>query len=828
MASDDQSNQSGSTKKQLLDEIRKRAEQAEMSRLDQEERNRPGSEMSARLRQSTKSPFPISAAASQVAPNKAATQQKILVLRERLLSAIERGKKEKAAELFLELSKADPDNPELSVLKKKLQVLEEQKPPAPEQSVLPQAPVRDAAAERADREVKRKHIADMMGAGDSYYQQEKYDKAAQYVSEVLKLDPTHGGAIALRDMVEKAKVLAEQILREEEEGRAKERAAGVSSAAPPEPAAPTSGRPTDFWGASLTGPAVISEYDLIPQEKGPVGPPPIPFSKRFSDRISSFEVPVKPLLTIAVVAVLAVAAWYIYDTIHNSLAPARYSLLILPATTPGDTSLAVIADGCAEDLMAGLAQVADMRVIAPITSFAFSASNAPAVQIARALGANDVLSWSMKRVGEKVLVQCALVDTASGGTQWSSNTQVSLRELPSLMLELMRGIAASMGTQLVVNDGKALRVATTNSEAAFGFYARGRAYLRTGDSFAPEEAIAALKEAIRLDPDFGDAYAALAWAHILAYETSIEMPPAHLAEASIALKKAMESGLRSSEVFRVNGLLEQYRGDYGKAIQKFEQAVNVSPSDAEAQRRLALAYAATGKLDLAVKAGQRSVADDPANITAQTLLGQIYQFRAVHMVDNRDDYRAALRAYEQGMRVARDKSEYSAGAYADVLVNLQQSERALDLMLDRVARVRESYVDLYKLGRVQQSAGRPSTEWRESFLRAREILTTHLGVQPDDAVAEAYLALVHTRLGAFKEAIAAIDRAQKLAPSDIEVLHLAARMYALQKDKAKALEFLHKALDRRFNISRILDLDYFNLYSEPDFVTVLTRPSNGG
>jgi tetratricopeptide (TPR) repeat protein len=290
----------------------------------------------------------------------------------------------------------------------------------------------------------------------------------------------------------------------------------------------------------------------------------------------------------------------------------------------------------------------------------------------------------------------------------------------------------------------------------------------------------------------------------------------------------MESGLRSSEVFRVNGLLEQYRGDYGKAIQKFEQAVNVSPSDAEAQRRLALAYAATGKLDLAVKAGQRSVADDPANITAQTLLGQIYQFRAVHMVDNRDDYRAALRAYEQGMRVARDKSEYSAGAYADVLVNLQQSERALDLMLDRVARVRESYVDLYKLGRVQQSAGRPSTEWRESFLRAREILTTHLGVQPDDAVAEAYLALVHTRLGAFKEAIAAIDRAQKLAPSDIEVLHLAARMYALQKDKAKALEFLHKALDRRFNISRILDLDYFNLYSEPDFVTVLTRSSNAG
>jgi len=55
------------------------------------------------------------------------------------------------------------------------------------------------------------------------------------------------------------------------------------------------------------------------------------------------------------------------------------------------------------------------------------------------------------------------------------------------------------------------------------------------------------------------------------------------------------------------------------------------------------------------------------------------------------------------------------------------------------------------------------------------------------------------------------------------VLHLTARMYALQKDKAQALDFLRKALNRRFTLASILDLDYFNLYSEPEFIAVLTR-----
>jgi tetratricopeptide (TPR) repeat protein len=147
----------------------------------------------------------------------------------------------------------------------------------------------------------------------------------------------------------------------------------------------------------------------------------------------------------------------------------------------------------------------------------------------------------------------------------------------------------------------------------------------------------------------------------------------------------------------------------------------------------------------------------------------------------------------------------------------------MDLLLDRTARMRDSYIDFYKLGRVQQSAGRPISEWQTSFIRARDILTAHLAARPDDAVAQAYLALVYTRLGTFKDAVAAMVRAQIAAPGDNDVLYLTSRMYGLQKDKKQALDCLGKALTRRFSLGAILDMDYSNLHTDPEFLATLKR-----
>lgn len=823
MPPDDRKSQNESSRKMLLEEIRRRAEEAETRRLEDEDKRRTGGDAAGRQKPPGPAPFPVTAAETPAASNKAAIEQKILVLRERLLSALERNKTEKAAELFAELSKLIPDDPELAELKTRVLGLQEQHARTRERSRPPETRSREGSADKAEREARRKKIIDMLDAGNTYYQQEKYDKAIQYVTEVLHLDPENAEANNLRAEIEKARVLESQIRREDEHRRAEDRASRPTRVIENVPAAPSSGRPTDFWGSSPAGPKLGSDYDLLPEEKGPVGPPPPPMSERIARRMSSISLPVKPILTIAAIGVLAVAAWYIVDAIRNTVSPSRYSVLVLPAGTASDSSLVLLADGFAEDLISDMARVPEMRVIAPATAFAFDGSPLPPGQIARALGANYVLSWTIGRAGDKIALQFVFTDTVTGKAAWSGRMQVAEREIPALKPEILRSLAAAMSVKLIGNDGSPIVAVATSNDAAFSLYTRGRALLRYGDDFAPEEAIALFDQALLLDPEFGAAHAASGLAHMLAYETSPDMPPGLITQALSEVQKALSAGTRSSEVFRAWGLAEQAHGQYAKAIERFEQAVNAAPSDAESQRRLAIAYAATGKLDQSVKAALRSVADDPGNIAAHTVLGQMYQYKAVHSFDNREDYQAALRAYGQGLHLARDKSEYAAASYADVLVLLQQTERALNILIDRVARARDSYVDEYRLGRVQQSAGRPINEWQQSFLRARDVLGVYLASGVDDAVAQAHLALVNTRLGAFRDAVAAITRAQRIAPTDPEVLYLTARMYALQKDKTRALDFLRKAIARRFSVGSILDMDFFNLYSEPEFVAALTR-----
>ncbi|HUI65763.1 MAG TPA: tetratricopeptide repeat protein [Bacteroidota bacterium] len=819
MPSDDQNSQNDSARRQLLEEIRRRAEEAELKRLEEEDRNRTRADAAERMKTQGPAPFPISPAETPAASNKAAIEQKLLVVRERLQSAIERGKSEKAAELFAELSRLAPDDPALGELKQRIHAMQEEKAAERARTRPMTSPRRESAPTKAEADQRRKKISDMLEAANTCYQQEQYERAMGYVGEVLKLEPDHEQGKALLAQIDKARVLEEQIRLEEEERRAKE-SKPRRRVEPEQPVA--SGRPTDFWGVSQSH-KFESDYDLIPEEKGPVGPPPLPLSVRIAKRLARIEVPVKPLLTIGAILAFGAAVWYIVDTVRNSVSPARYSVLLLPPATGGDTSMTYVADGFAGDLMAEVSRMADMRVINPATAYAFGASVAPPGQIARALGANYVLSWTMDRPQTSYHLQLAFTDTLTGKSLWSREYRVSMRELPGLRPEIVRALALAMGVKMVANDGSPMTRIATNNEAAYDLYLRGRFLLQPGGHFAPEDALALFAQALRLDPEFGDAHAASAWAHMLSYETSSDMQQAHLAQAVSSVQRALSNGLRTSELFRAWGLAEQYRGDYDKAIERFEQSAAVCPSDAETERRLAVAYAAKDRMDAALKASQRSVADDPGNIAAHTLLGEVEQFKAMREFDNRDAYKAALLAYEQGMRLARDKSEYGSGLYVDVLAYLEQTDRAMDILLDRTARLRESYIDFYKLGRVQQSAGRPIAEWQATFVRAREILTAHLETQPDDAMAQAYLALVLTRLGAFKDAAAAIGRAQAAAPNDVEVLYLASRMFALHKDKAQALQFLSKAMARRYILSSILDMDLYSLHADPDFMAAIKR-----
>jgi tetratricopeptide (TPR) repeat protein len=814
MTPEDQANQKDLERKRLLEEIRRRAEEAELKRIEEEEQK-----AGARPLKATPT--------TPGSPSKPTLELRINELRDKLNIALDRGKSDKAVELYEELRAAAPDNSELDDYKIRIDRLREdlQQQQKAKKRAADLKSKEEAAQQRAKRESQQRKIAELMESANSLYQQEKYDRGMAALREILALDEENEDARKLGEKIEKAKQLFEQI-RAEEARRKEEESAG---APPPVPEAPMGPRTeAEVWGnRDQPGPETGIE---VPEDDGPPGPPSQPRIERVVERLSSVRVPVKPVLLTIGIAVLVVVAYLIVDDIQNAVFPAKYSLLILPARAPeADTSLAYIADAMTEELISNVSVITELRVFGPVTSFALSRSGASSVQVAKSIGANYVVQWDIARNGEDFIFSLGLLDTLSSSPVWSTNGKTSSRELQSVLLELGKGVAGAVQVPVTPQEEKYFAAAPEVSPAAFEAYARGISRLRRSGSRLLEEASQSFSRAIHLDPAFTRAHAALSWTHLMMYEQESEGSGALLASVQASLRDAVAVGTPTSEMFRGRALAAQFRSDYDRALEELERAIAVAPSDAEAHRRLSLLYAIRGRGDEAVKSATRATSDDPRNVASYTVLAMALQYRAmVYQLNGRDqemrhDLRSALGSYEAGLILAPDRSEYMGGLYSDLLHATQQTERAIQILSDRVAQFRQDYVEYYKLGRLYQAAGRPKSQWESIFERARTLLIDHLGRQPDDALALSYLALVHTRLGQFREAVDATGRAQAISPANPDVLYNIARVFVLHREKDRALQSLKSAVDLRYKLATLLDMDFYTLRTDPDFYSIITR-----
>jgi tetratricopeptide (TPR) repeat protein len=128
-------------------------------------------------------------------------------------------------------------------------------------------------------------------------------------------------------------------------------------------------------------------------------------------------------------------------------------------------------------------------------------------------------------------------------------------------------------------------------------------------------ALKAMKQAIRLKPDFAKAYDNLSFAYeaILQYEKAVE-----------AKKKFMQLMPPTAKDYRSLGKLYE-RLDYWEAAHEaYKQAWKLEPNDAYTVIRIASLYQELGYLEDAHDAFKEAIRIEPNNVSAHFLLGQFY------------------------------------------------------------------------------------------------------------------------------------------------------------------------------------------------------------
>ena len=112
---------------------------------------------------------------------------------------------------------------------------------------------------------------------------------------------------------------------------------------------------------------------------------------------------------------------------------------------------------------------------------------------------------------------------------------------------------------------------------------------------------------------------------------------------------------------------------------------------------------------------------------------------------------------------------------------------------------------------------------RAAYLKASELATNALRVNPGDARTLALRAYCEAKVGSMGDAQRDIDTALKLAPADKEVLYKKALIQTIRGDDAGALQALAEALNHGYSAPLVTtDREWLRLQSSPEFQRLVT------
>jgi len=173
-------------------------------------------------------------------------------------------------------------------------------------------------------------------------------------------------------------------------------------------------------------------YDLTAQ--GVRRTPTALSSGRPSFGRSPFLLPLALAASVLAISLAGAGAWLAWQRATEQrrepgAASALPSIAVLPFAdlSPGHDQES-LADGVAEEVLNGLAQVDGLRVVGRSTSFSYKGKGKKVEEIGQELGVGSVLEGSVRRAGDKVRISAQLVRTRDASTLWSRSFERRLAE----------------------------------------------------------------------------------------------------------------------------------------------------------------------------------------------------------------------------------------------------------------------------------------------------------------------------------------------------------------------------------------------------------------
>src|SRR6266446_7000291 len=337
------------------------------------------------------------------------------------------------------------------------------------------------------------------------------------------------------------------------------------------------------------------------------------------------------------------------------------SIAVLPfANFSDDKENAFFADGIQDDILTSLAKIRDLRVISrtSVMNYRGTKESLNLREIGKALGVANILEGSVRRAGNRVVVNVQLIDALKDRHLWANSYDRTLADSLGLQGELAREIASTLSATLSPDEKVRVQTKPTENADAYVFYLRANQIERNPDTLLEDYKTAEqlYRQAIALDPNFALAHArhASTCAAIFHFDEPLESwKNKARAEAELALR--LQPNLAEAHL-----ALGQYiywiEGDYDRAVQEFDQALRLSPNNADIGQLIAAIKRRQGHWQEALDAYERNQKIDPQN--ANVVRNLVFTNTALRRWPEASRWAAQMRAMAPASLVAKIQSGY--------------------------------------------------------------------------------------------------------------------------------------------------------------------------
>jgi TolB-like protein/predicted Zn-dependent protease len=541
------------------------------------------------------------------------------------------------------------------------------------------------------------------------------------------------------------------------------------------------------------------------------------------------------------------------------------SIAVLPfENLSSDKENAYFVAGIQDEILTRLAKIGALKVISRLSTQQYQSKPGNLREIARQLGVANILEGSVQKVGPAVHVNVQLIKALTDDHLWAESYDRTLDNIFGVEGEIAQMVAEALNARLTGAEQKVLAQRPTTNPAAYDAYLRGSALSRLRDDESELRAAqVSFEEAVRLDPQFAAAWAALSRTHSLLFFL-YDATPARQAEAERALAEAVRLQPDLAETQLARAYLQYWvRRDYTRALEMMRQLRTSWPNNAEVLEAMALISPRLGQWKESLDYIQQSMALNPKDLSTR--------IQALEFALAVRDFALVIRLAEEGLQTwpgnsallglkasafqARGQLDEAQSILARVKFDPANTDAgSLALMYQTVLRrdpaVALKFLNSYPQAAdendpkflpywavVQEAAGRKN-DARATFTRVRDMVETLLTTQPQNAGFVGILAFTLAALDQRDDALKAVDQFAALSVGDARAAgqreELSARVFAHFGDKERAISSLERLLsapsDGLFGVPvtpALLRLDptFDPLRSDPRFQKLCQEPA---